>query len=82
MSGFFDFLRNGIMMFLGPAFGFFHALFSIIGMLMIFIAALSWGISAIMGAHNRIPITMLIVGVVICGIFGFSFGINYFDIVV
>ena len=82
MTGLSDFFRNGIMLLLGDTLGLFHAIFSIIGILLIFIALLSWGFNAVIGSYGRAPITMLIAGVVVCSIFGFSFGINYFDIVV
>ena len=82
MTGLSDFFRNGIMLLLGDTLGLFHAIFSIIGILMIFIALLSWGFSTIMGSYGKAPVTMLIIGVVICSIFGFSYGITYFDIVV
>ena len=82
MGGFVDFFRNGVMLFLGDGFGLFHAIFSIAGLLMIFVALLTWGASALFGAYSRAPVSMLIIGLVTCSIFGFSFGLNYFDIVV
>ncbi|MBN2156259.1 MAG: hypothetical protein JW776_09460 [Candidatus Lokiarchaeota archaeon] len=82
MGGLSDFFRNGIMLFLGDTLGLFHAIFSIIGILLIFIAILSWGASALLGSYGKAPITMLLIGIVICSIFGFSYGITYFDIVV
>ncbi len=82
MGGLSDFFRNGIMLFLGDTFSLFHAIFSIIGILMIFIAIISWGASALLGAYGKAPLTMLIIGILMCSIFGFSYGITYFDIVV
>jgi len=81
MSELEEFLRKGFMFLLGDTLGFLHAVFSIIGLLMIFVSVLAWGIGMLTGAKIRNPIIMLLAGFIVCSIFGFTFGLNYFDIV-
>jgi hypothetical protein len=77
-----DFLSNGLSSWFGEALGLLHAIGSIFGMFLVFFGVLIF-FTKITGffkvkSYGFVP---LIIGFILVSIFGWSFGLEYFNVV-